>query len=184
MTSVENTPDQDGTNPIDTSTPTTEGTTDNKNKKVLLIYSMETCGKEKETILECLVNELTAIEGITVRFPEGEGRITNMSEWIELETRKANTILCVCDENFQQDWFNGETSTSPVSCFRRLNQLYHHKMAVVFLPNSLIEYIPSDYLKTLRTFCIPENMERIAYFIKEEPEFEARGYTETCDYYS
>ena len=143
-------------------------------KQVLLIYSHKTTGIELKVILQCLVSDLSSYEGISVKHPFGDGRITNWSEWIENEANKADTILCVCDKNFQQDWLHGEASSSPVVCFRRLHQFCHDKVAVALLREADRVHIPSTYLKERRTFLVNAGTSALEYFILERPEFEVR----------
>ena len=143
-------------------------------KQVLLIYSHKTTGIELKVILQCLVSDLSSYEGISVKHPFGDGRITNWSEWIENEANKADTILCVCDKNFQQDWLHGEASSSPVVCFRRLHQFCHDRVAVALLRESDRVHIPSTYLKERRTFLVNAGTSALESFILERPEFEVR----------
>ena len=137
-----------------------------------VIYSLNTTGEEREAIEELLLQELSTYVGIEVRWPGNTVRV--MSEWVEKEVQSADTVLCVCNPEFQQEWAGQDAASSPVACFRRLLTLCHHKTAVVLLLETHRQCIPTDYLRgDVRSFYVNQHRE-LAHFITGVPELELR----------
>ena len=146
---------------------------------VLVIYSSNTIEKERGLILtmiselksygiEPLSHDCTCIQGCP-------------SAWLESEVKKATTVLCVCNKEFQDEWEGQSCPSLPlVKSLQHLIQATIQtapaeslsKYAVVLLKPSHRQYIPTKYLQSeSRSFTMAE-MEAIAHYVFKMPYYE------------
>ena len=146
---------------------------------VLVIYSSNTAEKEQESIrtmiselqsygIEPLSHDCTCIQGCP-------------SVWLEREVKKATTVLCVCNKEFQDEWEGQSCPSLPlVKSLQHLIQATIQtapaeslsKYAVVLLKPSHRQYIPTKYLQSeSRSFTMAE-MEAIAHYVFKMPYYE------------
>ena len=143
---------------------------------VLVLYSPDSPEKDKELALHlvsCLSNheiQIQCHDCFCIR--------QSAPSWLQEELRRASTVLCVCNAQFQREWDQETTSYFPlVSSLRELvygllsqSISLSTKFAIVLLRESDRKHIPCDYLSSARTFLVTD-VEDIAFFVKEIPKY-------------
>ena len=128
-------------------------------KSVLLVYSEASPQLEKEAILECLVKPLHDPHGVKVERYDTRVVREAPASWLVRMVEKCDIVLCVCNEQFQQDWMGNTRSPSIVYCLQQLinaavnsKEEYASKYAVVLMRVKHRNLIPSPFLKNCREF--------------------------------
>ena len=155
---------------------------DKKSKAtVLVIYSSNTVEKERELIMT-MMSELNSYDEIEPLSPDFTCIQGSSSAWLESEVKKATTVLCVCNKEFQDEW---EGQSRPSLQFNLVKSLKHlilatvqsqdenlFKYAVVLLNPSHRQYIPTKYLQSeSRSFTMEETKD-IAHYVLKTPHCE------------
>lgn len=148
--------------------------------RVVFIYSDKTPKEECDLVavyrskLESQGDIVTSIYDISRRQPT--------SSWLASEVQLANTIFCVCNEQFLNDWQNGSgcLSRSPVHALRlqvdsHVENSLHPAMlyAVVVLYEKHIQFVPEgSYLKLAVKFLLcEEQLGEMMRFIRKEEQY-------------
>ena len=93
---------------------------------VLVVFSPRTRELETQVILQCLVGDLSASPyGIKASTYGMNNLRQNQSEWIVDWHTKANAVLCVCNQEFFEDWTDTDT-------FADNNQRVVHTLKMLF----------------------------------------------------
>ena len=146
---------------------------------VLVVFSPRTRELETHTILQCLVSDLTASSYGIESSTYGMSQLRqNQSEWISERHRNAYAVLCVCNQEFFEDW----TSTFPDSnpqVVRTLKLLFEGDMqrgacgtdnyAVIKMKPTDDQFIPP--LLKHRPVYMYHEVERIARFAHNVPQY-------------
>ena len=144
---------------------------------VLVIYSSNTEEKEQGLILT-MISKLKSheIEPLSHDCTYIRG---SPSAWLESEVKKATTVLCVCNKEFQDEWEGRSCPSLPLvkslqhlilATIQRAESL--SKYAVVLLNPSHRQYIPTKYLQSeSRSFTVKE-IEAIVHYVFKIPYYE------------
>jgi hypothetical protein len=149
-----------------------------KSPTVLVIYSSNTVEKEQGLIFT-MISELKSygIETLSHDFTCIQG---GPPAWLESEAKKATSVLCVCNKEFQDEWEGQSHPSLPlVKSLRHLIQGTLQtadeslsKYAVVLLNPSHRQYIPTKYLQSESRQFIMADMEAIAQHVLNTPHCE------------
>ena len=149
---------------------------------VLVIYSPDSPEKDQQIALHYLVRGLSKYH-IQIKCHDCSCIRQSAPFWLQEEFRRASTILCVCNAQFQREWDQKTTSLLPlVSSLRELvygllsqSISLSKKFAIVLLRESDHKHIPCDYLRNTRKFLVTD-VKDIALFVtktlKYDPRFE------------
>ena len=152
---------------------------DKKSKAtVLVIYSSNTVEKERESIM-IMMSELNSYDEIDPLSPDFTCIQGSSSAWLESEIKRATTVLCVCNKEFQDEWEGRSCPSLPLvkslqhliqATIQRAESL--SKYAVVLLNPSHRQYIPTMYLQSeSRSFTV-EEIEAIVHYVFKMPYYE------------
>jgi len=149
----------------------------NNHPLVLVIYSPDSPGKDHQLGLHCLVRGLSK-DHIQIKCHDCSCIRQSVPLWLQEEFRRASTILCVCNAQFQREWDQEIPSHLPLvfslqqSVYGMLNKSIpiSRKFAIVLLRESDRKHIPCDYLSSTRTFLVTD-VEDIALFVNETPKY-------------
>ena len=103
------------------------------------------------------------------------------ASWLVRMVEKCDIVLCVCNEQFQQDWMGNTRSPSIVYCLQQLinaavsSKEYMSKYAVVLMKDEHRDLIPlNSYLKNCREFIFdPEAIAtNINNYVKDIPKYQ------------
>ena len=147
----------------------------NDDPPVLVIYSPDSPEKDQQLALQHLVRGLSKYH-IQIKCHDCSYIRQSAPVWLQEEFRRASTILCVCNAQFQREWDQKTTSYFPlVSSLRELvygllsqSISLSKKFAIVLLRESDYKHIPCDYLQNTKTFLVTD-VEDIALFVREIP---------------
>ena len=145
---------------------------------VLVIYSSNTVEKEQELIMTMMskLNSYDEIEPLSPDFTCIQG---SSSAWLESEVKRATTVLCVCNKEFQDEWEGQSCSSLPLvkslqhliqATIQRAESL--SKYAVVLLNSSHRQYIPTKYLQSESQSFTVEEIEAIVHYVLKMPYYE------------
>ena len=147
---------------------------------VLVVYSPDSSEYDERLILQLLVRELRkrSINAVTPR----DLQRGNLPLWMEDQMKKADAVLCVCDEAFYKEWNkNPETTYTSRAVVHSLKAIIGGSLSqskdlstflgIVLLKQSDKRFIPSNYLAGTQSFLVDE-IENIARFVAQVPHFE------------
>ena len=151
---------------------------------VLVGFSLRTCEQETRAILQCLVSDLTSYSIESSTYGMSQLR-QNQSEWVVEQHEKASAILCVCNQEFFEDWTNtfADSNSDLADCnplvVRTLKQLFEGDMqrgesgtdnyAVIKMKPTDDRFIPP--LLRHRPAYMYDEVERIARFVHNVPQY-------------
>ena len=151
---------------------------------VLVVFSLRTCEQETRTILQCLVSDLTSYSIESSTYGMSQLR-QNQSEWVVEQHEKASAILCVCNQEFFEDWTNtfADGKSDFADCnplvVRTLKQLFEGDLqrgesgtdnyAVIKMKPTDDRFIPP--LLRHRPAYMYDEVERIARFVHNVPQY-------------
>lgn len=135
----------------------------------------------KERYIDRIAAELGSKEGISVKMESLEYPVKgSYPQWVDETVKNSSSILCICDEQFKNEWDQGQTE-SLVSLVKHLfegslNQQDKHDMlkyAVVLLNKEDSQFIPS-YLRERKCFKFmpskfSDTIDEIAHFVTNTP---------------
>ena len=147
---------------------------------VLVVYSPDSSEDDEKLILQLLVRELRKryIDTVT---PKDLQR-GNLPLWMEDQMKRADAVLCVCNEAFSKEWNkNPETTYTSRAVVHSLKAIIGGSLSqskdlstflgIVLLKQSDKRFIPSNYLAGTQSFLVDET-EDIARFVAQVPHFE------------
>ena len=150
-------------------------------RPVLVVFSPRTPELESQTIMQCLVSDLSessyGIESSTL----GMGQLRqNPYDWIEEWHGKASAVLCVCNKEFLEDWTDAVADVdSKPQVVRGLKRLFEgdlqrgasdtNNYAVVKMKVTDDQFIPP--LLRHRPVYMYHEVERIARFAHNVPQY-------------
>ena len=135
-------------------------------KHVLVMMSLRSSERDWGHILK-LEEEL---KEWTIAVCHTDVSMREIPVWVEHEVKAADTVLCVCNAEFAEEWV-WQDSITPITCFRSLLLTHYRKTAMVLLKDSHRPLIPTDYLRGVRCFFVNQSRE-MAHFITGVPEME------------
>lgn len=145
----------------------------------LVVYSLDSSESDEHLVLQYLISDLRKYDIATVT-PKNLQR-GNLPFWIEEQVKKADAVLCVCNEAFFKEWTSNPstvyTSRAVAHSLKSfiggtLSQSEDlSKFGIVLLKQSDKQFIPSTYLAGTHSFLIDET-ENIARFVAEVSHFE------------
>ena len=154
---------------------------------VLVVYSLDSNQYDEGVILQFLVFELRkrSISAIT---PKDLQR-GNLPLWMEDQMKKADAVLCVCNEALYEEWNrNPETAYTSRAVVHSLKAIIGGSLSqskdlsaflgIVLLKQSDKKFIPSSYLAGTPSFLVDE-IENIARFVAQVPHFEVSSSSST-----
>lgn len=151
----------------------------NASHTALVVYSLDSSERDEHLVLQYLISDLRKyyIAAVT---PKNLQR-GNLPFWIEEQVKKADAVLCVCNEAFFKEWTSNPstvyTSRAVAHSLKSfiggtLSQSKDlSKFGIVLLKQSDKQFIPSTYLAGTQSFLIDET-ENIARFVAEVSHFE------------
>ena len=153
----------------------------NDDPMVLVIYSPDSPEKDQQLVMHYLVWGLSKYH-IQIKCHDCSCIRQSVPLWLQEEFRRASTILCVCNAQFQSEWDQDTTSYFPlVSSLRELvygllsqSISLSKKFAIVLLRESDHKHIPCDYLHNTRKFLVTD-VEDIALFVTKTPKYHIMG---------
>ena len=135
-------------------------------KRVLVVASLRSSEQDWGLILS-LEGEL---KQWTIAVCHPDVSVREIAVWVEREVKAADTVLCVCNAEFAEEW-DWQDRITPVTCFRSLLLTHYRKTAMVLLKDSHRPLIPTDYLRGVHCFFVNQSR-KMAHFITGVPEME------------
>jgi len=151
----------------------------NASHTALVVYSLNSSEHDEHLVLQYLISDLRKYNVAAVT-PKNLQR-GNLPFWIEEQVKKADAVLCVCNEAFFKEWTSNPstvyTSRAVAHSLKSfiggtLSQSEDlSKFGIVLLKQSDKQFIPSTYLAGTQQFLINET-EKIARFVARVSHFE------------
>jgi len=151
----------------------------NASHTALVIYSLDSSERDEHLVLQYLISDLRKYN-IAAVTPKNLQR-GNLPFWIEEQVKKADAVLCVCNEAFFKEWTSNPstvyTSRAVAHSLKSfiggtLSQAEDlSKFGIVLLKQSDKQFIPSRYLAGTPSFLIEETG-NIARFVARVSHFE------------
>ena len=161
------------------STPTSVESTEAllKDPVVLVVYSPCTPDKDQELIRCQFIPKLQSY-GIKARSHDFECIKESPSQWLEREISRATVVLCVCNEEFKNDWEGTVSGAHSLPLVQSLKPLIHatvqqneplSKYAIVLLNPRDKDCVPTKYLQGDPRQFLMNDIEEIARFVHGIP---------------
>ena len=158
--------------------PPTPPPTPPPNNTVLLVYSSATPEDQNYSTL-WLLKQLRETYGIKVHCSQVRGDRARLVEWVPRMARDCGTVVCVCNEQFYEEWEGAAYNGSPVHFLKEVvngivsakeSETKLCKYAVVYIHQ---KYIP-DYLLSCERYYLRSKTtaEMIARFVCQVPEYQ------------
>lgn len=174
--------DQPSTSPLSSSDQTPDEQDQHPRALAVVVYALDCTEKDKEIVVS-LARYLKQY-GVEVDFYDVSCRLDPV-KWLEQVVTKANTVICVVNEQFYSGW-NGTSQLSSLASSSSLFIKALHllitanikqqasnsgsKFSILLLHPKDNQYVPQGYMQTLPVFQITQT-EAIIRFIKRTPEY-------------
>lgn len=152
----------------------TEGSGDGeilRNLRVLIVYSLRHTQSERLQFLSDFVVKLSVYQGVEPVCSDLASLDRKPSIWVRGEVPKADVVLCVCTEYFQQDW---ELDSTIIGALRiaidaKIQRREEYANFATIKVNKEDERFIPDLLARNSSFMMDAELSDVARFIKRTP---------------